>query len=117
MPSRMWKLTLAGMIASIVCLAQLDTASMVGTVLDQTGAVVPNASVVVENQNTGATRNAKANEVGNFVVPVLPVGQYRVTASAAGFKSRTAEGFTLRVSDRLRVGMTAGSGSVDEKKT
>src|SRR5882724_5841718 len=61
MPSRMLILTLAGIFASIAGLAQLDTGSIVGTVLDQTGAVIPNASLVVENQNTGATRNAKAN--------------------------------------------------------
>src|SRR5262249_33619487 len=102
MPSRMLKLTLAGILVSVVCPALLDTASIVCTILDPTGSVIPNASIVVENRNTAATWNAKANEVGNFVVPVLPIGQYRVTASAAGFKSRTVEGFALRVSDRLR---------------
>jgi hypothetical protein len=89
MPSRLLKLAVAGIVASVICFSQLDTASIIGTVLDQSGAVIPNAALVVENQNTGASRNAKANEEGNFVVPVLPVGQYRVTASAAGFKSRT----------------------------
>jgi len=113
----MLKLTLAGILVSIVYSAQLDTASIVGTVLDPTGAVVPHASIMVENRNTGATWNAKANEVGNFVVPVLPIGQYRVTASAAGFKSRTVEGFTLRVSDRLRVEITLEPGSISEKIT
>ena len=106
MPCRLLRVLLACVIVSVVCSAQLDTASVVGTVLDQTGAVIPNASIVVENQHTGSTRNTNANGEGNFVVPALPIGQYRITASAAGFKSRAVEGFTLRVSDRLRVEIT-----------
>ncbi len=117
MSGRTFRLILTMSLVSIACFAQLDTATIVGTVLDQSGAVIPNASVVVENQNTGAVFNAKANEEGNYVVPVLPIGQYRVTASSAGFKSRTVEGFTLRVSDRLRVDLTLEPGSINEKVT
>ena len=117
MPRRFLRVLLACVIVSVVCSAQLDTASIVGTVLDQTGAVIPNASIVVESQNTGFTRNTNANGEGNFVVPALPIGQYRITASAAGFKSRAVEGFTLRVSDRLRVEITLEPGAISEKIT
>jgi hypothetical protein len=117
MPSHIFKVALAGVAAGVLGLAQQDTGSIVGTVLDQTGAAIPNAAVVVQNQKTSATWNVNANEVGNFVAPVLPVGQYNVTASAAGFKSRTLEGFTLRVSDRLRVEVTLEPGAITEKVT
>ncbi|MGH9667879.1 MAG: carboxypeptidase regulatory-like domain-containing protein [Bryobacteraceae bacterium] len=117
MAHRLLKLVPAGLLASAVCFAQLDTASIVGTVLDQSGAVIPNASVVVENQNTAATFNASTNGEGNFVVPVLPIGKYRVTASASGFKAHTIEGLTLRVSDRLRVEIALETGSINEKIT
>ncbi|MDQ2947134.1 MAG: TonB-dependent receptor, partial [Acidobacteriota bacterium] len=108
---------LPGVFATILCFAQLDTASIVGTVLDPSGASIPNASVVAQNQNTGATFNASANAEGNFVVPVLPIGQYRVTASAAGFKSGTVEGLSLHVSDRLRVEIALEAGSITDKIT
>ena len=99
------------------CFAQLDTASIVGTVYDPTGAVIPNASVVVKNQRTGATWNFNTSGEGLFVAPVLPVGTYSVTASTNGFKSRTVENYTLRVSDRLRVEMTLEPGAITERVT
>src|SRR5579872_347405 len=117
MSHRILELFSAGILASVVGFAQLDTASIVGTVLDPSGAVIPNASVVAENQNTGARFDTSTNGEGNFVVPVLPIGQYRVTASAAGFKSHTVEGLTLRVSDRLRVDISLEAGSINEKVT
>ena len=117
MPRRICNLVLVGFFAAIVAFAQLDTASIVGTVLDPSGAAIPNAAVVVQNQNTGATFNASANAEGNFVVPVLPIGRYRVTASSAGFKSGAVEGLTLHVSDRLRVEITLEAGSITEKIT
>ena len=73
--------------------------------------------MVVQNQNTGATFSATANAEGNFVVPVLPIGRYRVTASSPGFKSGAVEGLTLHVSDRLRVEITLEAGSITEKIT
>jgi hypothetical protein len=111
------KLLPASLLVSVVCFAQLDTATIVGTVLDQSGAVIPNAPVSVENQNMGATFNATSNGEGNFIVPVLPIGTYRVTVSAAGFKAHTVEGLTLRVSDRMRVDITLETGSIREKIT
>src|SRR5438309_8911543 len=117
MASRISKLILGALIFALVCSAQLDTATIVGTVLDASGAPIPSASVIVQNQLTGITWTVKANDLGNFVVPVLPIGRYRVTASAPGFKSRTVEDFTLRVSDRLRVEIALETGSINERIT
>src|SRR5262245_61005160 len=94
-----WLLKFAtAMLAVSIASAQLDTASMVGTVLDPSGSVIPNANIVVENQLTGAKLALKTDALGNFTAPVLQIGTYRVLASAEGFKSRTLENYTLRVS-------------------
>jgi len=102
---------------ALACFGQQDTGTVVGTILDASGSVVPGASVSIENQNTGASFAAKTNGEGNFIAPVLPIGVYRVTASAIGFKTRTVEGLVLRVSDRLRVDVTLEPGSINERVT
>lgn len=77
-----------GMIwASAACLAQLDNASIVGTVFDSSGAIIPGARVVVQNMGTSAKTELTTDQNGSFVAPVLPVGTYSVTVSMAGFNT------------------------------
>jgi hypothetical protein len=106
-----------GFLLILPCLAQLDTGVILGTVLDPSGAVVPQASVVVQNQGTRATYNLTSGEDGNFIAPALPVGNYRVTVSAPGFKTRVLEDLRLQVSDRMRVDVTLETGQVTERVT
>ncbi|MBI1786650.1 MAG: TonB-dependent receptor [Acidobacteria bacterium] len=94
-----------------------DTGSILGTVLDSSGGLISGANVVVQNQGTGASWKLTAGASGNFVAPVLAVGTYRVTASAAGFKSKTLEDLALRVSDRLRLEIVLEPGAITEKVT
>lgn len=70
-----------------VCLAQLDTASIVGTVTDASGAVVPGAAVSIQNLGTSATVRLTTDSSGAFAAPSLAVGTYKVTATAPGFKT------------------------------
>src|SRR5712692_6091030 len=73
------------------CFAQLDNATMLGTVSDASGAVFPGAIVTIQNQDTSATTVLTTNENGSFVAPVLPVGVYRVTVAGKGFKTLVRE--------------------------
>jgi hypothetical protein len=59
--------------------------SINGTVADQTGSVIPEASIKVVKQDTGLTRTASTSGNGAFTVPLLPPGSYTVTATKAGF--------------------------------
>jgi len=102
-------------ISAGLAFAQLETATIVGTVLDQSGAAIPQASVVVENQQTGAAVKLTTDSSGNYIAPVLRIGSYRVTASATGFKTSVQENIPLRVSDRVRVDVTLETGVVTEK--
>ena len=94
-----------------------DTGSVLGTVFDSTRAVVASARVVVENQGTGAAIEAETDGQGNFLIPVLPVGTYRVTVSSDGFKSQLKEDIRLRVSDRVRLLFSLEPGSITETVT
>src|SRR5262245_56136551 len=108
---------LAGMFAALPTPAQQDRGSILGTVLDSSGAAIPNANVVVQNQDTGARRELVTDSSGLFVAPELPVGIYRVTASFQGFKTKVQEGISVRVSDRVKVDLTLEPGETRETVT
>src|SRR5450759_489652 len=67
-----------------------STATIQGTVTDATGALVPNATVSVRNQNTGEERTTQSDSAGAYVVPSLPVGTYRVEVKAPGLQTTVA---------------------------
>src|SRR5579875_2260144 len=71
--------------------------SITGTVTDVSGAAVPGARVTVVEVNTGQHRVALTNSQGNYVVPFLPVGTYRVLANKAGFAQEVRTGIHLAV--------------------
>ena len=66
-------------------LAQLTTADILGTVTDQTGASIPNASVTLTNLGTNDQRTVQSNGSGDYTFTLLPVGHYSVSVKAAGF--------------------------------
>jgi len=73
-------------------LAQFTTASLSGTVIDPSGAAVPKARVKVENTGTGFTRTTASGNGGDYLFPVLPVGEYTLTVVASGFQTYTQKG-------------------------
>jgi Carboxypeptidase regulatory-like domain len=72
--------------------AQAISGDLVGSVLDASGAAIPNATVAVTNVATGVVFNATSNMSGDFRVPNLPPGTYTITGSASGFTSATLKG-------------------------
>jgi len=75
-----------------------STATLQGSVTDQSGAVVSGVKVTVRNQATGAERIVQTDSEGNYQVAALPPGVYRVEAQAQGFGSQTVSDLTLEVS-------------------
>jgi hypothetical protein len=71
--------------------AQVETGQIAGTVADQSGAVVPGATVTVENLSTGATRNTTSDKSGAYIVPGLAPAKYQVTVKSSSFKDFTAK--------------------------
>src|SRR5260370_11737177 len=74
-----------------------STATIQGTVLDATGASVPNAAVTVRNQNTGEERATQTDASGSYLVPSLPVGTYRIEVKASGMKTIIPSDLVLEV--------------------
>jgi hypothetical protein len=104
-------------ILTTAAFAQLDNASIQGTVIDSSGAVIVGAAVSVQNQGTSATTSVHSDSNGNFIAPVLPVGSYTVTVSANGFKTSVRKDIALRSADRTRLEIALEPGEVSERVT
>ncbi len=94
--------------------AQEITATIAGTVTDQSGAALPRVTVVARNLGQGVTTEAATNKVGRYTLPYLTNGQYEITFSMPGFKPYVARNIDLHVSDRLEVGASLGLLGVTE---
>jgi outer membrane receptor protein involved in Fe transport len=75
--------------------AQLNTATLSGTVVDPTGAVIPNATITLTQTNTNFVRTSTSKGDGSFHEEFLPVGPYRVSVKAPGFKTMERSGIVL----------------------
>src|SRR5882762_1353767 len=93
---------------------QESTARLLGTITDPTGAVIPAANVVARSLATGLERKAIANESGNYTIPLLPIGQYTVTAESAGFRTSTITGLALQVGQEARLDIKLELGTAAE---
>ncbi|HLK47732.1 MAG TPA: carboxypeptidase regulatory-like domain-containing protein [Bryobacteraceae bacterium] len=92
-----WILALA--LISAAALAQTETGQITGTVLDPTGAAIPNATVTAKDLSTNATREFKSND-GTYVFANLLAGRYEITATASGFQT-VKQVVTLAVGTKL----------------
>jgi hypothetical protein len=83
--------------------AQTVSTQILGLVTDRTGAVLPGATVNARRVATGDVRTTQTNDTGNYIFPLLEVGEYEVTCAAAGFKTEVRSGIVLQLQDKLRV--------------
>jgi len=88
---------------SAALLAQVTSSSIFGTVTDTTGAVVPGVEIKVTQQETNFSRTVLADDSGKYIFNTLPLGTYRVEASAQGFKKFSQVGIVLEVNRNARV--------------
>jgi Carboxypeptidase regulatory-like domain len=107
-------LLLALTFATPALFAQSTTATLQGTVTDQTGAVVPNAEVTATNQGTNVARTAKTGSTGDYLIPALPLGTYQVEVQASGMGRQVAKGLTLEVGRTVMRNFTLKPASVAE---
>lgn len=77
--------------------AQDTTGTIMGTVLDPSGAVVPGTRVTITSQTTGFTRSTTADAMGAYRIPFVPVGVYDVTAEATGFKTKIEKDVRVQI--------------------
>lgn len=102
---------LSVLLSSLALVAQAPTGILIGTVTDETGAVIANAAVKVTNKETGLQREAVTNPEGAYSVPALLAGVYEVRIELTGFRTMVREatvaiGSTTTVDMRMQLGST-----------
>ena len=111
---------LAFLLALLLCapmFAQEFQAGIRGIVKDSQGAVVPGVPIEAQNLATNEISHATTNEAGLYAFPVLPIGTYRVTATATGFKKAVRDNLELRLGDQVQQDFTLEVGAVTEQVT
>ena len=88
-----------------------------GTVTDESGAVLPGASVVIRNQKTGLVRETQSDSLGLFRAPLMPVGLYELSASLRGFASLKRSSLELTIGQVLNVDLALKVAGTEETVT
>ncbi|HEY6293002.1 MAG TPA: carboxypeptidase-like regulatory domain-containing protein, partial [Terriglobia bacterium] len=90
------------------------TGSLLGTVSDVTGAVVPGAAVVATSQGTGVARDTKTDDTGHYLLPLLPIGTYSIRVSAQGLKTVEQKDIVLQVDESREVDFSLPAAAVQQ---
>jgi hypothetical protein len=98
-------------------LGQGISGHIVGTVRDTTNAVVPNATIVITNQETGIVTRTTSNSLGEYRSDNLPPGTYQVEVAASGFRKIISRGNVVTVDNSNRVDISLSIGAADETVT
>src|ERR1700674_4781327 len=88
------------------------TGSFSGTVSDKAGAVVSGATVKATSQGTGVVREAKTDDSGHYLIPVLPVAFYTIRVDSQGFQATEQKDIRLQVDEHREVDFTLAPASV-----
>ena len=115
--SNSWKLFLALVLSAIFCgsgNAQLSTATMFGTITDSTGAVIPHATVTLTHTDTNFTRTDTTKEDGSYREEFLPIGPYRISVTAPGFRALQRTGIVLAVMQNAELNLVLEAGTATE---
>jgi hypothetical protein len=99
-------------ISAPVCLPQVPSAQLSGLILDPSSAVVPGVVVLVTNLENGFVRRAVSDFNGQYIVPLLQEGVYRIDVRADGFQAVTRSGIRLEINQAVRVDFTLDFGAV-----
>src|SRR5713226_2915734 len=102
------------MVFPVAAWAQKDAGSIVGTVKDQTGAIVAKAKVTVSDVDRGTYLETATNDSGEYVASPLRVGRYKVTVEHPGFKKAVTVPVSLDVQQRIALDVTLQVGQISE---
>ncbi len=99
------------LLTSRVAFAQYDTGSVIGVIQDSTGAVVPGANVNAVNKATGVTSTATSGSAGEYEIPSLHTGTYKITVEHQGFSTAVADNILVSVGVRQHIDLTLKVGT------
>src|SRR5436190_3734882 len=95
--------------------AQVDTGTILGTVVDATGAVIPGAKITIRNEGTAFTQSTTSSASGTYVFAALRIGTYTVEAEREGFKRQRRAGLELNIQQQLVADFTLTVGEVSSE--
>ncbi len=101
--------------AASALFGQTFRGTVLGTVTDQSGAVIAGAKVSVKNANTGLERSTQTSADGSYSVPELPIGSYTVTVSQTGFQTSVTTAIAVEVAQERRVDIALKPGQVSQQ--
>ncbi|HEY2545731.1 MAG TPA: carboxypeptidase-like regulatory domain-containing protein [Candidatus Acidoferrum sp.] len=107
-------------LVSLLCFtggAFAQQATIVGTVTDPSGAVVPGVAITLTNTDTGVSTVIPTNDAGQYVAVDLQIGHYKVKAEAKGFKVAEQKDIVLTIGARIRVDFQMQMGAAQETVT
>jgi hypothetical protein len=93
--------------------AQINTATLSGTVVDSSGAAIPGASVLVVETATGSRRTAQTNAQGLFAIPSLQPSSYDLTVSKSGFETSKQSNIVLEINQSASLSVSLKVGSAE----
>src|SRR5579864_9367274 len=89
-------------LAPIELSAQQATASVNGTVKDQSGAIIPGAKVTLRNLSTNVSRTVKTTKDGDYLFSLVPIGMYELAVEQTGFDKYVQSGIALQINENAR---------------
>ena len=95
--------------------AQTTTATLAGTIMDETQAVLPGVEITVTNLGTSATRSVLSGDSGEYLVADLAPGEYEIEAQLPGFQTAVRSGINLTVGRSATLNLTLSVGQVSER--
>ncbi|PYV38733.1 MAG: hypothetical protein DMG06_25000, partial [Acidobacteria bacterium] len=107
-----WLIMLLGLAGLLF--GQSDRGTITGTVTDPSGAVIPDAAVTVTNVRTDTKTMVTSTSSGNYAVPLLPAGTYKITVEKQGFKTAVRESLPLLVGQTVREDIILQVGEVSQ---
>jgi hypothetical protein len=102
------------LLISTAAIAQSTTGKIYGDVADNTGAILPSASVEIRDVHTGLTQKVNTNNSGEFTFNLVQPGDYAVTATAQGFRTESQTGVTVAANQNVHVTFELRPGAVTE---
>src|ERR1035441_6951252 len=90
------------------------TGTILGTITDTSGAIVPNVKVTITNTATNVSFHAVTGSSGDYYAPSLNPGTYTVSAEVKGFAKSVTSGFELAVDQKVRIDLAMKPGAVTE---
>jgi len=116
-PSVLAVILASALVCGAAAWSQEFRAALVGRVTDPSGAPVPGASVAVTQLDTNVLYRAATTETGDYTLPLLPPGRYRLEVDRTGFRKFVRDGLSLRIQDRVRVDVALELGAIAETVT